>query len=63
MAFFNRFKAFASDPDHPEFAILFPKTTDNLSNLLAYNYPQMLPKLREGFSTTSNNLPTTSKTC
>jgi hypothetical protein len=47
IAFFNRFQKFSED--HPEFKILFPKTTDNLSNLLSYTYPQMLPKLREGF--------------
>ncbi|SFN19636.1 hypothetical protein SAMN05428949_1871 [Chitinophaga sp. YR627] len=47
VAFFNRFKKFAKE--HPEFQVLFPKTTDNLSNLLAYAYPQMLPALRKGF--------------
>lgn len=48
IAFFNRFKKFAT-VDNPEFQILFPKTTDNLTNLLTYNYPQMLPALRNGF--------------
>lgn len=48
IAFFNRFKKFATT-DNPEFQILFPKTTHNLSNLLTYKYPQMLPALREGF--------------
>ena len=47
IAFFNRFQKFSDD--HPEFKILFPKTTDNLSNLLSYTYPQMLPTLRNGF--------------
>jgi hypothetical protein len=47
IAFFNRFKKFAED--NPEFKILFPKTMDNLSILLTYTYPQMLPKLRDGF--------------
>lgn len=47
IAFFNRFKDFADK--NPEFKILFPKTTDNLANLLAYTYPQMLPALRNGF--------------
>lgn len=47
VAFFDRFKKFAKD--NPEFQILFPKTTDNLSNLLSYTYPQMLPALRNGF--------------
>src|SRR5689334_9631677 len=47
IAFFNRFQKFADD--HPEFKILFPKTNDNLSNLLSYTYPQMLPTLRDGF--------------
>jgi hypothetical protein len=48
IAFFNRFKKFATT-DCPEFQILFPKTSDNLINLLSYNYPQMLPALRNGF--------------
>lgn len=47
IAFFNRFKDFADK--NPEFKILFPKTTDNLANLLTYTYPQMLPVLRNGF--------------
>lgn len=47
VAFFDRFKKFATK--NPEFAVLFPKTTDNLSNLLTYSYPQMLPALRDGF--------------
>ena len=47
LAFFNRFKKFSKK--YPEFKILFPKTTDNLSNLFTYTYPQMLPALRKGF--------------
>jgi len=47
VAFFDRFKKFAEI--NPEFKILFPKTTDNLTNLLSYKYPQMLPALRAGF--------------
>lgn len=47
IAFFNRFKTYAAK--HPEFQILFPQTTSNLSNLLSYNYPNMLPALRSGF--------------
>jgi hypothetical protein len=47
VAFFNRFKKFAEK--NPEFQILFPKTTENLNNLLTYTYPQMLPALRNGF--------------
>lgn len=47
VAFFDRFKKFADE--NPEFGILFPKTTDNLKNLLTYKYPQMLPALRTGF--------------
>lgn len=47
IAFFDRFKKFAAD--NPEFQILFPKTTENLGNLLTYTYPQMLPALRNGF--------------
>lgn len=49
IAFFDRFKAFVSDPKHPEFATLFPKTTDALNNLLSYEYPKMLPTLRTAF--------------
>ncbi len=47
VAFFNRFKKFAAE--NPEFKVLFPKTTDNLENLLTYKYPDMLPALRTGF--------------
>ncbi|HZY36644.1 MAG TPA: hypothetical protein VFE53_08345, partial [Mucilaginibacter sp.] len=47
IAFFNRFKKFSID--NPEFQILFPKTTTNLTNLLEYSYPQMLPALRTSF--------------
>ncbi|HMH20124.1 MAG TPA: hypothetical protein VK563_00040 [Puia sp.] len=47
VAFFDRFKKFSEK--NPEFALLFPKTTDNLSKLLTYTYPQMLPALRDGF--------------
>lgn len=47
VAFFERFQKFAKN--NPEFQILFPKTTENLSGLLSYNYPQMLPALRTGF--------------
>ncbi|REG90452.1 hypothetical protein [Flavobacterium aquicola] len=47
IAFFNRFRKFAEE--NPEFKILFPKTTDNLANLLTYTYPQMLPALRNVF--------------
>uniref|UniRef100_A0A502F7J9 Uncharacterized protein n=1 Tax=Flavobacterium pectinovorum TaxID=29533 RepID=A0A502F7J9_9FLAO len=47
IAFFNRFRKFADK--NPEFKILFPKTTDNLANLLTYTYPQMLPALRNSF--------------
>lgn len=47
VAFFNRFKAFAAK--HPEFDILFPKTTAVLRDLISYNYPQMLPSLRTAF--------------
>ncbi|WAC12444.1 hypothetical protein [Dyadobacter pollutisoli] len=47
VAFFDRFKKFSQE--NPEFQILFPKTTSNLSNLLTHTYPQMLPALRNGF--------------
>ena len=47
VAFFDRFQKFAKD--NPEFPLLFPKTSDNLSKLLTYTYPQMLPALRDGF--------------
>ncbi|GLU53215.1 hypothetical protein Dfri01_26760 [Dyadobacter frigoris] len=47
VAFFDRFKKFSEK--NPEFQILFPKSTDNLSKLLTYQYPQMLPALRTGF--------------
>lgn len=47
IAFFNRFTKFVEE--NPEAGILFPKTTDNLSNLLSYKYPEMLPALRVSF--------------
>jgi hypothetical protein len=47
VAFFNRFKEFANK--NPEFKILFPKTTNNLENLLSYKYPETLQALRTGF--------------
>lgn len=47
IAFFNRFRKFVEE--NPEAGILFPKTTDNLSNLLSYKYPEMLPALRVSF--------------
>lgn len=47
ISFFNRFKKFVEK--NPEAGILFPKTTDNLSNLLTYKYPEMLPALRVSF--------------
>ncbi|TCC97205.1 hypothetical protein [Pedobacter hiemivivus] len=54
VTFFNRFKKFAED--NPEFKVLFPKTTDNLKNLLAYKYPEMLPALRTGFYADLNKI-------
>ncbi|WP_162996868.1 hypothetical protein [Mucilaginibacter kameinonensis] len=47
VAFFNRFKKLSDK--YPEFQLMFPKTSDNLRNLLSFTYPQMLPKLRDGF--------------
>lgn len=47
IAFFDKFKELAAK--HPEFGALFPKTTNNLGNLLSYRYPEMLPALRTGF--------------
>ena len=47
IAFFERFRKFAEE--NPEFSVLFPKTTNNLDNLLTYKYPEFLPALRTGF--------------
>lgn len=47
ISFFERFIKFADK--NPEFKVLFPKTTENLSTLLSYTYPQMLPSLRNSF--------------
>jgi len=55
IAFFNRFKKFSTD--HPEFQVLFPKTTNNLANLLTYAYPQMLPALRNSFFQDLQQIP------
>lgn len=55
VAFFDRFKKFVTE--NPEFRILFPKTTDNLNNLLSYKYPEMLPALRSGFLEDIRKIP------
>jgi len=55
VAFFDRFQKFAKD--NPEFGLLFPKTTENLSKLLTYTYPQMLPALRDGFLEDLKQIP------
>ncbi|HEY0610272.1 MAG TPA: hypothetical protein VGD35_11465, partial [Chitinophaga sp.] len=55
IVFFNRFKKFTEE--HREVKVLFPKTTDNLANLLAYSYPQMLPALQTGLFEDMKNLP------
>lgn len=47
VAFFNRFISYAKQ--HEEFQVLFPRSYDNLSNLLGFQYAQMLPALRSGF--------------
>jgi hypothetical protein len=47
LAFFNHLQEFSKK--YPEFQTLFPKTYDQLRNLLSYNYPQMLPALRTSF--------------
>ena len=47
IAFFERFRKFAEE--NPEFQVLFPKTTHNLENLLAFKYPEYLPVLRVSF--------------
>jgi hypothetical protein len=55
IVFFDKFQAYANS--HRAFKTLFPATTANLENLLAYNYTQMLPQLREGFMTDLSKLP------
>lgn len=55
IAFFNKFETFANN--HPAFSELFPQTTKNLSHLLSYSYPSMLPALRSGFNSDLNALP------
>lgn len=47
VAFFNRFDKFIKE--HEEFQVLFPKTTEKLSKLLSYKYPEMIKSLREVF--------------
>lgn len=47
VAFFGRLKDFFKN--HPEIAILFPKTSAILPQLLDYRYTQMLPVLRSAF--------------
>jgi hypothetical protein len=55
ISFFNRFQDYSKK--HPEFQVLFPKTTDNLIHLLAYKYPEMLPALRTSFFDDLDKLP------
>lgn len=55
IAFFQRFQKFADD--HHEFQLLFPKTTYNLTKLLSFSYPQLLPILRNGFFSDLKTLP------
>ncbi|MDB4922900.1 hypothetical protein [Mucilaginibacter sp.] len=47
LAFFERLSDFSKK--YPEFQTMFPKTYDKMRNLLSYNYPQMLPALRDAF--------------
>jgi len=47
IAFFQKFKKFIEKYD--EIRILFPKTSNCISNLLAYQYSQMLPNLQVAF--------------
>ncbi len=47
IAFFNRMKKFFDKT--PEIQVLFPKTTDALTNLLSYEYPTMIKTLRNVF--------------
>lgn len=55
IAFFDKFKKFTEE--NPEIRILFPNTSNSLRNLLAYQYSQMLPVLREAFYKDLNILP------
>jgi hypothetical protein len=55
IAFFNHFQKFAAQ--HPEFGLLFPTTTSNLTRLLTFSYPQVLPILRNGFFSDLRALP------
>ncbi len=54
-AFFERFKKFAEDND--EIGLLFPVTTNRLSNLLSFQYTEMISQLRDAFYEDLNNLP------
>lgn len=55
VAFFERFKKFTEEND--EIKLLFPITTQRLSNILSFHYSQMLTQLREAFYEDLNNLP------
>ena len=55
IAFFQRFKDFITK--YPEIGILYPSTTNELGNLLAYQYSQMLPVLQSAFYKDMENLP------
>lgn len=54
VAFFQKFKKYLEK--NPEIAILFPETADFLSNMLAYEYSQLLNGLRDAFHEDLRNL-------
>ncbi len=55
VAFFERFKAYLAN--HPEAAILFPKTAAFINQIDAYLYAGFLNTLKEGFLEDVNNVP------
>lgn len=55
IAFFQKFTNFVEK--NPEIRILFPNTSASLSNLLAYQYSQMLPVLQDAFYKDMQKLP------
>jgi hypothetical protein len=57
VAFFQKFKDFFEKEENKEIRILFPITTEKISGLLAFQYPEMLPVLQEAFQRDMNNLP------
>jgi hypothetical protein len=57
VAFFQKFKDYFDKEENIAIRTLFPKTTEIIGSILAYQYPQMLPVLQEAFQSDMEALP------